>query len=156
MLSFHFSDLGFELLDVLFGFFDLRDDSILTFVRLLELSFVLALLGLPLLLHFTFDLVFKLAELFLSILSDNLLSVDVFIFDCLELLIDFSRLTIVLLGQGCLQLLLCLFLFFIKAFSLFFDAFTDGFFGLALPVSDLCLLISLGLLLGILQLMIVA
>ena len=156
MLSFHFSDFGFELLNILFGFFDLRDDSILTFVCLLEHSFVLALLGLPLLLHFSLDFVLQLAEFFLSILSDNLLSVDVLIFYCLELLIDFSRLTIVLFGQVCLQLLLCLFLFFIKAFSLFFDAFPDGFFDLALPVSDLCLLISLGLLLGVLQLMIVA
>ena len=117
---------------------------------LLELSFVLALLGLPLLLHFSLDFVLQLAEFFLSILSDNLLSVDVLIFYCLELLIDFSRLTIVLFGQVCLQLLFCLFLFFIKAFSLFFDAFPDGFFDLALPVSDLCLLISLGLLLGVL------
>ena len=125
MLSFHFSDLRFKLLDVLFGFFDLRNDSILTFVCLLELSFVLALLGLPLLLHLTLDLVLQLLELLFSILSDNLLSIDVFIFDCLELLIDFSRLTVILLSQVCLQLLLCLFLFFIKAFSLFFDAFTD-------------------------------
>lgn len=125
MLSFHFSDLRFKLLDVLFRFFDLRNDSILTFVCLLELSFVLALLGLPLLLHLTLDLVLQLLELLFSILSDNLLSIDVFIFDCLELLIDFSRLTVILLSQVCLQLLLRLFLFFIKAFSLFFDAFTD-------------------------------
>ena len=125
MLSFHFSDLRFKLLDVLFRFFDLRNDSILTFVCLLELSFVLALLGLPLLLHLTLDLVLQLLELLFSILSDNLLSIDVFIFDCLELLIDFSRLTVILLSQVCLQLLLRLFLFFIKAFPLFFDAFTD-------------------------------
>ena len=156
MLSFHFSDLRFKLLDVLFRFFDLRNDSILTFVCLLELSFVLALLGLPLLLHLTLDLVLQLLELLFSILSDNLLSIDVFIFDCLELLIDFSRLTVILLSQICLQLLLRLFLFFIKAFSLFFDAFTDRFLDLALPVSDLCLLISLCLLLGVFQLMIVA
>ena len=123
---------------------------------LLELSFILALLCLPLLLHFSFNFVLQLAELFFSILSDNLLSVDVLIFDCLELLINFPRLAIVLLGQGCLQLLLCLLLLFIEAFSLFFDGFTDGFLDLALPVSNICLLISLGLFLGVFQFMIVA
>ena len=125
MLPLHFSDPCFELLDVLFGFFDLRDDSILTFMCLLELSLVPALLGLPLLLHFSLNLILQLAELFLSILSDYLLSVDILIFDCLELLINFSRLAIILLRQVCLQLLLRLFLFFIKAFTLLFDAFAD-------------------------------
>ena len=156
MLSLHFSDLHFKLLYVLFGFFDLRNDSILALVCLLKLSFVLALLGLPLLLHFSLNLVLQLAELFLGIFSDYLLSVDILIFDCLELLINFSRLAIILLRQVCLQLFLCLFLLFIKAFTLFFDAFTDGFLDLALSVSDLCLLISLGLLLGVFQLMVVA
>ena len=64
------------------------DDGILTLVRLLQLHLVLALLGLPLVLHLALDLLPQLIELLLRVLADNLLSIGILVFDSLMFRID--------------------------------------------------------------------
>ena len=87
-------------------------------MRLLQLQFVLALLGLPLMLHLALNLFPQLVELLLSILADYLLPIGVLIFDSLLLRIDFLLLSFIFFSQSSLQFLLRLFLLFIKSFSL--------------------------------------
>ena len=57
-------------------------------MRLLQLHLVLALLGLPLVLHLALDLLPQLIELLLRVLADDLLSIGILIFDRLLFRVD--------------------------------------------------------------------
>ena len=88
--------LAFKFANQVLGLFDLLDDGILTLVRLLQLHLVLALLSLPLVLHLALDLLPQLIELLFSVLTDDLLSIGILVFDRLLLRVDFLLLPLVL------------------------------------------------------------
>lgn len=155
-VSFGFLDFAFEFLHLILRLLNLFNDCIMAIVCRLQVSIVAPLLIFPLLLHFAFYLFLQLVVLFFGVLRNDLLTVCILVFDCLQLRVKLLLLALVLLSQISLKLILGDLLLLLESLSLLPDRVTDAFLHGSLTLPDSGLISAQSLVLGVFELVISA